>query len=124
MALVTKEIDIQHAFMQWVELMSLRDRRYKTIFPVCNNARGGTVMMGVLKKLGMRKGVHDVIGLLPNKAYHGLTIEFKSAEGATTPDQKIFAYLLRDMGYLPHLCRSMEEAQSRVLDYISHCEVR
>lgn len=108
------EADIQRAFFDWVEFRAISDDRFNAIFPVPNNAQPGTRMMGMLKKLGMRAGVHDVIGLIPTAKFHGFTIEFKSKSGTASEKQIKFAQLVRKLGYAPMLCNDVELAKKSV----------
>lgn len=114
-----KEKYIQHTFMQWVQAMRNIDARYKLIFPVFSNAQGNSSLMGLMKLLGVTKGVHDVIGLVPNKNYHGFTIEFKSRLGKPTPEQIEFAQALKQQGFAPFLIRTAERAQAVVKNYMT-----
>ena len=65
---------------------------------------------GKLKKMGVRKGVVDIIILEPMGAYHGMVIELKAnRQGKATPEQMEFLFKAHERGYFSLLTWSLDE---------------
>ena len=73
----------------------------------------------ILKAMGMKSGVPDVVLPVPSKEYHGLYLEMKFNKNKPTQEQEKFMALLRRNGYKTAVCYSYEEAKETILDYLS-----
>lgn len=71
-----------------------------------------------LKKSGVLSGVSDLFLMKPNKKYHGMFIELKSAKGKLTDQQKYFLEQAKAQGYAASVCFSFEEAQAAITNYL------
>ena len=73
----------------------------------------------ILKAMGMKKGVPDVVLPVPSKEYHGLYLEMKFDKNKPTQEQQAYMKLLRQQGYKTAVCYSHTEAKETILDYLS-----
>lgn len=78
----------------------------------------------VLKAMGMKNGVPDVV--LPVAShnihgdFHGLYLEMKYGKNKATKEQKVFMELLEQQGYKTAVCYSFEEAKEEILRYLQN----
>ena len=71
-----------------------------------NEAQRTKVQAGFLKKMGMRPGYPDLDIIEGNLTVH---VEFKTAKGRQSDDQKRMQQLLEEQGHPYYICRSYEE---------------
>lgn len=71
-----------------------------------------------MRALGVKPGFPDLI--LPTRSgpHPGLAIEFKSATGRTSPDQREWIAHLEAQGWATHVARSAQEARSIACQYL------
>lgn len=71
-----------------------------------------------ISRMGLLKGVHDIIILQPNNYYHSLTIELKTPEKACTPssEQIAFRNILLQKGFQSEICNTFEKFKN-IVDY-------
>ena len=72
----------------------------------------------VLKAMGLKSGVPDVVLPIPNNGFHGLYMEMKFGNNKPTKEQKAFMELLRKYGHKIAVCYSTQEAIDTILDYL------
>ena len=85
------------------------------------NANGGKrspIEAAIMKGEGVTAGVADLTLYLPNEEYHGLLIEMKTAKGRQSPSQKLWQKLVQSAGYRYEVCRSLEEFQDLIREYL------
>jgi hypothetical protein len=85
------------------------------------NANGGKrspIEAAIMKGEGVTAGVADLTLYLPNSEHHGLCIEMKTAKGRQTERQKRWQKLVQSAGYRYEICRSLEDFQSLMSDYL------
>ena len=91
------------------------------MFSVPNGAHLSAIQAKILKAEGMTSGVADVLFLHPSAdgAYAGLAIEFKTAKGRQSENQKSFQAALEDVGcYCYAIVRSFEEFRELLTNYL------
>ena len=71
-----------------------------------------------LKAEGVLAGVPDLILARANKKYHGLYLEFKTAKGRTSDQQKKVIEKLRTEGYCVEIVRSADQAWKTLMEYL------
>lgn len=96
-------------------------------------------MGAMLKRLGQRSGVPDLALMVPRckpysiqipcvsnsfktqwpSYYHGLFIELKSPKGIVSPEQIAMLAELQKQGYQTAICRTLEDAQNVIKDYLA-----
>ena len=73
---------------------------------------------------GQEAGVPDIFLAVPRNngadIYGGLFIEMKTAKGVVADNQKEWHVMLEAMGYRVEVCRSSEQAQKTILDYLMY----
>jgi hypothetical protein len=101
------EESIHKTVMEWV-------RRHPMLnglvmhFP--NEGRRSARYGKLLKDLGMRAGVADLLIAMPRHGYGGAWIELKSSGGKLSDFQKDFLYDMRQQNYYVSVCWSVDEA--------------
>lgn len=118
--LTLKEEDIQGVFIQYAKMYLRGDA--DLVFSIPNEAKRSFSVVAHMKKLGLTKGVPDVMVAIPKGGYHGLFIEFKSAKGRVRPEQAAFHEKLRAQGYCVEVCRDSLEAIKLFQDYLQNRE--
>lgn len=72
----------------------------------------------ILKAMGMKNGVPDVVLPVARKNFHGLYLEMKYGKNRETKEQKEFMELLRQQGYKTSVCYGFENAKEAILAYL------
>lgn len=82
------------------------------------NERETTPFYGsILKKMGVKKGVPDLLFPKPQKNYHGLWIEVKTQKGRVTPEQESFIKEADNDGYFACVCFGAQSVVDTVCNY-------
>lgn len=83
-------------------------------------------MGAMLKRLGQRSGVPDLFlalrrpfGMCTGSAWGGLFIELKAPKGIVSPEQTAMLAELQKQGYQTAICRTLEDAQNVIKDYLA-----
>lgn len=72
-----------------------------------------------LKKEGCLPGIPDCLIAVPSGDYHGLFVEFKTAAGSLSPEQRERIAYLQSHGYKCVVCRSVEAFMEEVNGYLN-----
>ncbi len=113
------EHSIQSAFVQWVGLKAQADSRLLNVFAVPNAAKRSPFIAGRMLKEGLKKGVPDIIGMVPVKGFHGFAIEFKRRGGKLRPEQYEWLMRLKDSGYAVLVAFDLDTAIQFVEKYLN-----
>lgn len=70
------------------------------------------------KMMGVVEGVSDLVGLIPNKNYHGFCVEFKTATGRQSEAQKLWQEKVEAVGYFYFVPRSLDEFKNEITAYL------
>jgi hypothetical protein len=110
------EAKIQHSCIMWFdkEFPQYRGLLYHNYLNPPNAVTGR-----ILKGLGLKKGVPDLTFALPINGKHGLYIEMKTAKGTLQKEQIKYRDLLQKVGYNWELCRSLEQFQTIIKNYLA-----
>ena len=115
------EHQIQKEFIYWCKLKS-NEAEYadlKLIFAVPNGGYRRYHTALHLKAEGVKPGVPDLfLPAIGKNKEPGLWIEMKAKYGVVSKAQKWWIKELLKQGYRVEVCRSVEEAQEVVLDYL------
>lgn len=111
------ESNLQKACVKWfcLQYPQLAD----VFFAVPNGGARSAVTGAILKAEGVRKGVADLLLLVPNKKYHGLCIEMKTKKGRQSLSQRLWQWAVTRQGYKYIICRSVEDFVKEIEDYLS-----
>lgn len=90
----------------------------RLLFAIPNGGRRDKKTGKTLKEEGCSAGVADLQLCVPNKFYHGLFIEMKTAKGVQQESQKEFQRAVEEQGYRYAVCRSSEEFMKVVESYL------
>lgn len=90
----------------------------KLMLAVPNAAKRSYKLAAMLKAEGMRKGMLDVLFLVPMKGFSGLAIEFKKVGGKLTPEQLDYIDLLTKSNWLVAVETDAESAINLVKRYL------
>ncbi|MGV8136507.1 MAG: VRR-NUC domain-containing protein [Mangrovibacterium sp.] len=112
-----EEADIQADFFEKVKLFfpRLPDR---LLFAVPNGGSRHKIEAANMKRQGTKAGVADVILLVPKKGYASLCLEFKTATGRQSDEQKEFQRQAEACGSKYVLVRSTAAAIGAVKEYL------
>jgi len=97
------EHPIQVAICQYLDLLKI------PYFAIPNGGKRSERSGKRLVNEGLKAGAADLFIMLPNKIFHGLFIEVKSATGRQQESQKDFEKLAFDSGYCYELVRSLDD---------------
>ena len=111
------EANIQSEFFEKIKLFfpNLPD---KLIFAVPNGGSRHPAEAINLKKQGVKPGVADAILLIPKKGYASLCIEFKTASGTQSKEQKEFQKQVEGCGSKYVIVRNVTEAVKEMSWYL------
>ena len=114
----------QRACVRWFRLVHNELRKY--LFSIPNggklggklNKEGRSVQASILVGEGLTSGVADLQLALPRSGFHSLFIEMKTPVGVWEEDQIEFARRQIKEGFGYALCRTREEFEKVVTDYL------
>lgn len=102
------------------------------LFAVPNGGFRNKATAGKMKAEGVTAGVSDLMLLVPNKIFHGLCIEmkiirefvdgngkFQRRKSYQEPEQKDWQVAVEQQGYMYVVCRTLDEFQRVVDNYLS-----
>ncbi len=110
------ESTIQCNFMQWLKLQC--PAVHAVSFAIVNGGARTKSYGSRLKREGMKAGVPDVFIAYPTYKHPGMWIEFKSAKGRVSPEQKRMMGLLTERGYRVEVCYNFDQAMEAVNSYL------
>lgn len=115
----TPEADEQTSFFLVVRQYALAYPELTMIFSIPNEGKSSPRMGALMNALGREKGIPDIFCAVPKSPYSGLFIEFKSAVGVQSKEQKEWARNLQKMGYKYELHRSWLSAWNGLVAYLN-----
>ena len=112
---ILREHHLQSACVQWARLQYPK----LIIFAIPNGSFCGFKQGRKLKAEGVLKGIPDIFVALARKGYNGLFIEMKAGKkGVVSEEQTEMMIKLKEAGYCCAVCRSFEQFQNIVDNYI------
>ena len=113
-----EEARIQTEFFKQVSILfpNLPDR---LLFAVPNGGSRHKIEAVNMKRQGVRRGVADVILLIPKKGYASLCLEFKTKKGIQSDDQKEFQKQAENCRSKYVIVRSAKQAIDELRKYLS-----
>ena len=76
----------------------------------------------VLKAMGLKTGVPDVVLPVASHNFHGLYLEMKYGNNKPTKAQEEYMAALRQQGYKTGVCYGAEEAKTEIMEYLQDPE--
>lgn len=89
----------QIAFFNWIKMQSVKYPELNFVFHIPNGKQRHVIVATQLKREGVRKGVPDLMLLVPKGNFHGFVAELKFGHGRTSDEQEIWFNFLRKQGY-------------------------
>lgn len=89
------------------------------LIAIPNGGARSVVEAAIMKGEGVTAGAADLFLFVPNSRYHGLGIEMKSMGGTWRDTQKRWAKCIEDVGYKYVICRSFEQFQNEINNYLN-----
>lgn len=111
-----EESNIQKSSVKW--FYAQYPKYAPLLWAIPNGGRRDKKTGKWLKLEGVRRGASDMVLYIPSENYHCLHIEFKSAKGRQTPEQKQMQRLLEEKGYKYIICRSFDEFEKEINNYL------
>jgi hypothetical protein len=96
------------------KLIRLLPEPYRSMFAIPNGGMRNLIVAKKLKAEGQLSGVPDTFLACARRGYHGLFIEYKSAIGQLSPEQKTMIAKLEAEGYCVEVARSIGEAMAAI----------
>lgn len=115
--MIYQESDTQIACFEYFSLAYPKLR--PLFFAVPNGGSRNKREAARMKREGVTAGVADAILLIPKGEYHGLCIEFKTATGRQSREQKAFQEATEKQGYLYKICRNFDEFRNLIEFFLS-----
>lgn len=84
-----------------------------------NRADSNAITGAIRRSMGVYHGVSDTILLLPRGGFHALLIEYKDEKGRQSEHQKAWQRLVESYGYRYEVCRSLEQFQIIIKEYLA-----
>ena len=110
------ESQLQKSCVMWFRVQFPRLR--PLLFAVPNGGARSAITGAILKSEGVLAGVADLLLLVPNKKYHGLCIEMKTAKGRQSTTQKEWEKAVTLQGYKYIVCRSFTDFVKEINNYL------
>ena len=105
--------------MRWARVMQSRYPALESLYHVPNEAKRSRTTASVLKAMGLRAGVPDLILDYPAGAYHGCRIELKHGANKPSTAQVEWLNRLQKAGYFAAVCYESEAAIKVLEKYVS-----
>lgn len=84
-----------------------------------SNERKCSVQQGrIFKRMGVKRGVSDLMIAVPMNGYHGLFLELKEANGKLSKEQKEFIERMTARGYKATWALGLENAKKVIVEYL------
>lgn len=116
------EHDIQKAFFTWLSYQKKLEG-IELAFAVPNGGERNPIVGAKLKAEGVKKGVPDVLWPVARGAYIGLAIEFKSADGNPSKEQRDRIDRMQREGWMVAVCWSWGAAARLLQGYAGMLKV-
>ena len=88
-------------------------------FAVPNGGARSVITGAILKAEGVKRGIADLLLLVPTRHYHGLCIEMKTAKGRQSIAQKHWQKAVTAQGYKYVICRNGRDFAMAIINYLS-----
>lgn len=111
------EEDIHKTLIQWIRVHPQLKGKEKFFIHIPNEGRRSPRYGRLMKDLGLRSGVSDILIAMPCKGFGAAWIELKSKSGVLSPAQKEFLDDMKRQNYFTAVCYSIDEAMKVIEGY-------
>ena len=115
---VPSETQEQIALFQWADAMKGQCPELELMFHVPNEGTKSAARGALMKRMGVKAGVPDIILPVARKPFHGLAIELKSKVGKPSGIQQVWLDRLREQGWYAAVCHGWQEASQTIRLYL------
>ena len=102
----------------WIYLHEERYPKLKRVYHCPNGGARDAKTGAKLKRMGVRRGVPDILCHEKSGAYNGLAIEMKAGSNKLTDEQKEWMQAFIALGYYADICYSADEAIDVIKQYL------
>ena len=113
------EHQLQVACVNWFHAQPQYKRLYNLFFAVPNGGARSKMTAAKLKAEGVKRGVADLLLIVPSGTYYYLAIEMKTSTGTQSDSQKEFQKSVDIVGGKYVVCRSLEQFIHAVQSYMN-----
>ena len=112
------ETDEMIALLQWATLKSGMHPELSLLYHIPNEGKRSKATGGMLKAMGLKKGVPDICLPVARGGYHGLYAEMKVTRGKPTEEQEKWLLRLAGQGYFTCVCYGWETTAEVIEEYL------
>lgn len=115
------EDDHQRSLISWSETPEALTKypMLRWLFAVPNGGKRSLKTASLLKQIGVKAGVPDLMLLYPSRYYYGLIIEMKYNLNKPSKEQNEFITHHTKLGYRCVVCWSWIAAKNEIINYLS-----
>lgn len=116
-----KRVEQQHqqALIEWAGWVRLGRRKLVDyLWHTPNGGARSKAEAGILKSMGVKRGIPDLQLAIAVTPFHGLFIEMKSLGETLSSEQREVHELLREEGYRVDTCFTIDEAKHSIERYL------
>lgn len=106
----------QQALISWFDLQ--HPTLSRLLIHVSNEGKRSKAEGGILKAMGLRKGVPDLFLMAPRGTFHGLIIEIKAPGKKPSDEQQEYIKLFNDQDYCTCWVDDWTEAKTIIENYL------
>lgn len=110
--------ETQEQIMFMAELQIKHPKVYEHTFHIANERKTKKITGLILKCMGVKRGVSDIMIAYPHGKYPGMFIEMKAKKGRPTVEQKEFLDRMKKVGYYTCIAYGALEAYEHVAAYL------
>jgi hypothetical protein len=103
------------ALFDWIRLQPLL---LPYAFHIANERKTSPQSGAILKRMGVRSGVSDVMFAIPKGRWHGLFLELKAGKNKPTKNQEQFMLDMTSQGYYCVWCVGFDAAVTEIDTYL------
>jgi hypothetical protein len=116
------EEDLHKSVMAQITIRANQEPDWAFIFHTPNGGLRHPLVASMLKAMGVKAGVPDLLWLLPRGRFHGLAMELKVDDNPTTAEQVRWLAWLTSQAYYTCIVRDDAEEAIRILEwYFNGC---
>lgn len=110
----------QTALIKWTQQPSVRQLypELKFLFHIPNE-RSDKIQAALLKRMGVKPGVPDLLLPVPSGGHHGLFVEMKKVGGRVSDDQLWWLEHMKTNGYAAAVCYGWQQAVEVLTWYLN-----
>lgn len=116
------EDELHIMIIDWCKLYEKKYPVLKYLFHAPNGGSRNAIEGARFKRMGVKRGVPDLLLLVPNDEFIGLAMELKAPKGKMSDDQNEFKVFLESQGFYYETVYSFERATKIIEWYLGNKE--